>query len=86
MTEAPAEDRRLFREAADIAIRLQNDPANPVSIDMARRWVSRSARHEAAWARVAAIHGMTGKILTEQRAVTESGVAGISRRTLVIAV
>lgn len=84
MTEAPAEDRRLFREAADLAIRLQNDPANPVSIDMVRTWVARSSRHEAAWARVAAIHGMTGRVLTEQRAVAEGGVAGMSRRTLVI--
>lgn len=84
MTEAPAEDRRLFREAADLAIRLQNDPANPVSVDMVRTWVARSPRHEAAWARVAAIHGMTGRVLTEQRAVAEGGVAGMSRRTLVI--
>ncbi|GEC15194.1 FecR family protein [Nitrobacter winogradskyi] len=84
MTEAPAEDRRLFREAADLAIRLQNDPANPVSIDMVRTWVARSSRHEAAWARVAAIHGMTGRVLTEQRAVAEGGVASMSRRTLVI--
>ncbi len=29
MSEAP-EERLLFREAADLAIRLQNDPANPV--------------------------------------------------------
>ncbi len=92
MTEAPAEDRRLFHEAADLAIRLQNDPANPVSVDMVRAWVARSPRHEAAWARVAAIHGMTGKVLTEQRKaerkaerkIAEGGVAGMSRRTLVI--
>lgn len=84
MTEAQTEDRRLFREAADLAIRLQNDPANPVSIDMVRTWVARSPRHEAAWARVAAIHGMTGKILSRQRAAAEGGVAGMSRRTLVI--
>ncbi len=84
MTEAPTEDRRLFREAADLAIRLQNDPGNAVSIDMVRTWVARSPRHEAAWARVAAIHGMTGKILTEQREATEGRGAGMSRRTLVI--
>lgn len=84
MTEPPAEDRRLFREAADLAIRLQNDPANPVSIDMVRTWVARSPQHEAAWARVAAIHGMTGKILTEQRKAAKRGAPGISRRTLVI--
>ncbi|ABA04994.1 FecR protein [Nitrobacter winogradskyi Nb-255] len=84
MTEAPAEDRRLFREAADLAIRLQNDPANPVSVDMVRTWVARSPRHEAAWARVAAIHGMTGRVLTEQRKAAEGGIGGMSRRRLVI--
>jgi transmembrane sensor len=84
MTEASTEDRRLFREAVDLAIRLQNDPANPVAIDMVRTWVARSPRHEATWARVAAIHGMTGKILTEQREAVEGAGAGMSRRTLVI--
>lgn len=83
MTELP-EDRRLFREAADLAIRLQNDPANPVSIDMVRTWVARSPMHEAAWAKVAAIHGMTGKILTEQHKTNEDKVSGVSRRTLVV--
>ncbi len=83
MTEVP-EDRLLFREAADLAIRLQNDPANPVSIDMVRAWVVRGPQHEAAWARVAAIHGMTGKILIEQRKSAGGGISGISRRTLAI--
>jgi len=83
MTEV-SEDRQLFREAADLAIRLQNDPANPVSIDILRRWVSRSPRHGAAWARVAAIHGMTGKILIEQGETVRVGASSLSRRTLLI--
>lgn len=70
MTEM-SEERRLFREAAELAIRFQNDPANPVSVAMVRAWVARSPRHAAAWARVAEIHGMTGKILTEQRKAAE---------------
>ena len=77
-----SEDRRLFREAADLAIRLQSDPANPVSVQMVRTWVARSPAHAATWARVAEIHGMTGKILSEQH---KAGVnAGLSRRNFVI--
>ncbi|GGF78371.1 iron dicitrate transporter FecR [Azorhizobium oxalatiphilum] len=79
MTEMP-EARRLFREAADLAIRLQNDPANPVSQEMVRLWVARGPAHATAWAQVAEIHGMTGSILAAQRKA-ESG-RGLSRRTL----
>lgn len=66
-----SEERRLFREAADLVIRLQNDAANPVSVDIVRSWISRSPAHEDAWRRVATLHGMTGKILKDrQRAKT----------------
>lgn len=82
MTDA-SEQRRLFREAADLAIRLQNDPGNPVSAETARAWIARSAAHGSIWARVAAIHGMTGKILSEQREGAGSDSGGISRRSLV---
>lgn len=82
MTE-PSEDRRLFREAADLAIRLQNDPGNAVSAEMVRSWAARSARHQATWARVAEIHGMTGKVLTEQRGAGD-GSDSPSRRMLVV--
>ncbi|WP_439629246.1 FecR family protein [Shinella sp.] len=83
MNELP-EDRRLFREAADLAIRLQGDPDNPVSIDMVRAWTARSAAHQKAWARVAEIHGMTGRILTERYDTAERS-GGITRRTFLIA-
>jgi len=88
MTE-PTEDRRLFREAADLAIRLQNDPANPVSAGMVRAWVARSPKHQAVWGRVAEIHGMTGRILTKQRKAarheaSRHAAEGVSRRTLVL--
>ncbi|GHD23761.1 iron dicitrate transporter FecR [Tianweitania populi] len=82
MNEAP-QDRRLFREAADLAIRLQNDPNNQVSLEMVRAWVSRSPEHRAAWARVAAIHGMTGKIISEERALANASPV-LSRRNLVL--
>lgn len=81
MSEAP-EERLLFREAADLAIRLQNDPANPVSLDMVRTWAARSPQHAAAWARVAQIHGMTGKVLGDQRKAA-GGQSGLTRRMVI---
>lgn len=82
MSEIP-EERLLFREAADLAIRLHNDPANAVSLEMVRAWAARSPQHAAAWARVAQIHGMTGKILGEQRRASD-GHGVLTRRTLMI--
>ncbi|MBB4953714.1 transmembrane sensor [Agrobacterium vitis] len=79
-----SEERRLFREAADLAIRLQNDAGNPVSADMLRAWISRSPAHEAAWAKVAAIHGMTGKILTDRKRAAQRESLGLTRRNLMI--
>ncbi len=80
-----SEERRLFREAADLAIRLQNDSDNPVSIEMARAWMSRSPAHEAAWAKVAVIHGMTGKILSDRKKAARRDNLGLTRRNLMIA-
>lgn len=68
-----SEERRLFREAADIAIRLQNDPGNPVAIETARAWIERSPAHAAAWTRVAAIHGMSGQVLAEGALSSKQG-------------
>ncbi|MDH4991982.1 FecR domain-containing protein [Aquamicrobium lusatiense] len=76
------DSRQLFLEAADLAIRLQNDPANPVSVETIRNWVARSPHHAAAWTRVAEIHGMTGKILAGQR--TQSTDSKLSRRNLLM--
>ncbi len=81
MTEVPKE-WLLFREAADLAIRLQNDPANPVAIEMVRAWVARGPDHQAVWARIAAIHGMTGKVLSDQRQATQREI--MTRRNFVI--
>jgi transmembrane sensor len=79
-----SEERRLFREAADLAIRLQNDAGNPVAVDMVRAWISRSPAHETAWAKVAAIHGMTGKILTDRKRAAEREDLGLTRRNFVV--
>lgn len=79
-----SEERRLFREAADLAIRLQNDSGNSVSIEMVRAWLSRSPLHEAAWAKVAAIHGMTGKILIDRQRAAQRERLGLTRRNFMI--
>ncbi|MCJ8055371.1 FecR domain-containing protein [Shinella curvata] len=83
MNELP-EDRRLFREAADLAIRLQGDPDNRVSVDMVNAWISRSPSHRSAWKRVAEIHGMSGQVLTERYEALEPKRGAISRRTLLV--
>lgn len=80
---APEEDR-LFEEAADLIIRLQNDPDNPVSIEMVQQWRARSPAHEQAWAEVAEIHGMAGKILKDQRVAERREKLGLTRRNLMI--
>ena len=79
-----SEERRLFREAADLAIRLQNDSGNPVSIEVVRAWISRSPEHETAWAKVSAIHGMTGKILTDRQRAAQTTSLGLTRRNFAI--
>lgn len=76
----PADRRRqLFREAADLAIRLQNDPGNAVTVSTIRTWVARSSDHRSAWDRVAAIHGMAGQALGRPGAE-----GGLSRRSLML--
>lgn len=79
-----SEERKLFREAADLAIRLQNDSGNPVSIETVQAWISRSPAHEAAWAKVAAIHGMTGKILADRKRAAQRESPGLTRRNFMI--
>ncbi|MGU3492858.1 FecR family protein [Xanthobacteraceae bacterium A53D] len=80
----PAHEAHLIDEAIDLAIRLQSAPDNPVAQDMVRAWRTRSPAHEAAWARVARVHGASGKVLTERRNAERRADAGMSRRTLVL--
>lgn len=75
-----AEDQ-LFEEALDLIIRLQNDPDNPVAQELVRRWRRRGPDHEAAWAEVAELHGMAGKVINDRK--TPSPPAKISRRKAV---
>lgn len=77
------EDDKLFDEALDLIIRLQNDPTNPVAQDLVRRWRARGPDHEAAWAEVAEIHGMAGKVFADQRKA-ELKAGDISRRKVIL--
>ncbi len=85
MDDATPTQDRLFEEALDLIIRLQNDPLNPVSHDMIRRWRARGAEHEAVWDEVAEIHGMTGQVMTGGRPKAISTTPRMSRRTLLVA-
>ncbi|WCK05675.1 FecR family protein [Agrobacterium tumefaciens] len=81
MTEGFSDEDRLFDEAVDLLIRLQNDPGNPVAIEMIRRWRMRGQDHENAWVEAVEIHGMAGTVLTGQR---KGQAAHSSRRTFMI--
>jgi len=71
----------LFRQAADLAIRLQNDPANPAELEAVRAFIASGTEHRAAWTRVSSIHGMTGKVLSDRQRADSL----MSRRNLMIA-
>jgi transmembrane sensor len=88
MTADPPPDDGLFEEALDILIRLQNAPANPVTLELIRHWRARSPEHDAAWREAAELHGMAGQVLSDQsagaggampsRRVVLGGVAGLA--------
>lgn len=81
----PGPDRnRLTDEAIDLIIRLQNDPGNPVASEMVGIWRARSPEHERIWARVAKIHGASGKVLTQRRNAERREKLGLTRRNFVI--
>ncbi|POR48615.1 FecR family protein [Bosea psychrotolerans] len=84
MTEAAPDLDRLLDEAIDLVIRLQNDPGNPVAVEMIRAWRARGPAHEQIWARIASAHGMAGKVLTDRRKAEQRAALGLSRRNLVI--
>jgi transmembrane sensor len=84
MSEPGPDQIRLTDEAIDLAIRLQNDPDNPVAIEMIRAWRARSPEHERIWLRVAKVHGASGKVLTQRRKAERREKLGLTRRNLVI--
>lgn len=83
MTDDAPDDDKLFEDALDLIIRLQNDPSNPVTRDLVASWRARGPSHEAIWSEIAEIHGMAGKVLQERR----QGAAarpGLTRRNVVL--
>lgn len=82
MTEPTQGEVNILDEAIDLAIRLQNDPDNPVAIDMIRAWRARGPRHEEIWAKVAKVHGASGLILSERRRIERRENLGLNRRNM----
>lgn len=84
MNDAASDPQRLIDEAIDLVIRLQNDPENPVVLELIRTWRARGPAHQQAWSRVARAHGASGKILDARRRSERRQNLGLSRRNLVI--
>lgn len=80
MSKAAPDEDKLFDEAVDLIIRLQNDPGNSVTIDTIRRWRLRGPEYERAWSEASEIGGMAGVVLAEQH--REEPV--LSRRKLLV--
>jgi transmembrane sensor len=90
MMEEISKDEKLFEEALDLIIRLQSDPTNSIARELVQRWRARGPDHEAAWAEVVEIHGMSGKVLDDRRkaerpkgapsrrAIVAGGLAGVA--------
>jgi len=84
MNETTPDQKRLLDEAIDLIIRLQNDPGNPVAIEMIRSWRARGIEYEEAWTRVAKVHGASGSILMEKRRLERRESLGLSRRNFMV--
>jgi transmembrane sensor len=84
MTQPSQSDANLLDEAIDLVIRLQNDPDNPVAVEMIHAWRARSLRHDEIWTRVVKAHGATGLILAERRRIERRESLGLSRRNLML--
>jgi len=84
MNDAAPNFDRLLDEAIDLVIRLQNDPGNPVALEMIRVWRARGPDHEKMWTRVSDARGMTGKILTDRQRAERRKNLGLTRRNLMI--
>lgn len=72
-----AEDRR-FDEAVGFAVRLHENPWDAAALEDLRLWRARGPLHEAAWAEIAEIYGLSGEALTARRLKRR----GLTRRRL----
>ncbi len=84
MNKNEADQARMLDEAIDLIIRLQNDPDNPVALEMIAGWRARSAEHERIWRKVSGAHGMSGKILTDRAKAASRAKAKVTRRKFMI--
>ncbi len=67
MDDELSKSEKLFEEALDIVIRIQDDPDNPVAQELVNRWRARGPEHETARREAMEIYGMTGKVMHDQR-------------------
>ncbi len=84
MNDATPQPDRLLDEAIDLAIRLQNDPDNALSLRMIHAWRARGPEYEKIWSRVSDAHGMTGKILTDRQKAQHRQKMQLTRRNFVV--
>lgn len=83
MTQPLPGEGKLFEEALDLCIHLQNDPANPLIRELIQRWRSADPAREVVWAEVVEIHGMAGKVITDGRRAMRAKAA-TTRRNIVL--
>lgn len=84
MRELTPDTDRLLDEAIDLVIRLQAAPDNPVAIEMVRAWRARGPQHEHVWTQVTDVHGMSGKVLTDQAKAARRRSGAPSRRNFML--
>ncbi|MCX5520434.1 FecR domain-containing protein [Kaistia defluvii] len=84
MSDLTPDTDRLLDEAIDLVIRLQAAPDNPVAIERVRAWRARGPEYQRIWRQVHEIHGMSGKVLTEQAKAARRRSAAPSRRHLML--
>lgn len=84
MSDVEFGEGRLVDEAIDLAIRLQNDPDNPVAKEMVQSWRARSEAHERLWMRMVKIDGAVGRVLTDRRRAERHENPGLTRRNFMV--
>ena len=76
------ENDRIWDEALDLILRLQNDPANPVTLNTIGRWRRRSPAHEAVWTELCQLHDLSGRALAQRRDSAAPRPARLTRRSI----
>lgn len=84
MTAGAPDLERLLDEAIDLAIRLQSDPSNAVTLELIDAWRARGPDHDRVWQRVYNAHGLSGKVLSGQRKSEQRRKLGLTRRNLIV--